>query len=90
MAIIPQKQKSKRTETESARPVIARRLFTMYSYWQAKESIPHATVTFYGYCVKMCEDFTPSFGNERTGCCIMTMHHLKFPFSPGNLLPETA
>jgi hypothetical protein len=27
------------------------------SSWQAKQSIPHTTVTFYGGCMKMCEDF---------------------------------
>jgi hypothetical protein len=34
--------------------------------------------------VKMCEDFTPNFGNKRTGCCITSTHHLTLPFSPGN------
>jgi hypothetical protein len=44
------------------------------SYWQAKQSIPHTTVTFYSSCVKMCKDFSPNFGNRRTGRCITTMH----------------
>jgi hypothetical protein len=43
---------------------------------QAKQSIPHTTVTFYGDCVKMCEDFAPNFGDKITGCYIMTKHHL--------------
>jgi hypothetical protein len=28
--------------------------------WQAKQSIPPSTVTFYGDCVKMCQDFAPN------------------------------
>jgi hypothetical protein len=31
---------------------------------KAKQTIPHATVTFYGDCVKMCEDFVPNFGDK--------------------------
>jgi hypothetical protein len=49
-------------------------------------SVPHTTVTFYDHCMKMCKDFTPNFGGRRTGCCIMTTHHLALPFSPGNFL----
>jgi hypothetical protein len=30
--------------------------------------IPHTTVTFYGDCVKMCENFAPNFGDKRIGC----------------------
>jgi hypothetical protein len=26
--------------------------------------------------VIVCDDFPPNFGHERTGCCIMTTHHL--------------
>jgi hypothetical protein len=58
-------------------------LFTKNSSWQAKQSIPHTTVTIYGDSVKMCEDFAPNFGDKRTACCITTTHHLKLPFSPG-------
>jgi hypothetical protein len=36
--------------------------------WQATQSIPHTTVTFYGDCMKICEDFAPNFGDKRTGC----------------------
>jgi hypothetical protein len=36
------------------------------SSWQAKELIPHTSVTFYGNCMKMCEDFCPNFGENRT------------------------
>jgi hypothetical protein len=50
----------------------------------ADQSILDTTVTFYSDCMKMCEDFDLNFGNKRTGCCIMTMHHLTLPFSPGN------
>jgi hypothetical protein len=45
-------------------------------------------VTFYGDCIKMCEDFAPNFGGKRSGCCITTTHHLTLPFSPGNFGPE--
>jgi hypothetical protein len=54
--------------------------------WQAKQSILHITVMFYGDCVKMCEDFASTFGDKRTGCCITTTHRLTLPFSPGNFL----
>jgi hypothetical protein len=33
-------------------------LFTKYSSWQAKQSIPSTTVTFHGDCVKMWEEFS--------------------------------
>jgi hypothetical protein len=36
---------------------------------------------FYGDCSK---DFAQNFGDRRTGCCIMTAHHLTLPFSAGN------
>jgi hypothetical protein len=51
---------------------------------QAKQSILHTTVMFYGDRMKMCEDFAPNFGDKRTGCCSMTTHHLTLPLSPGN------
>jgi hypothetical protein len=51
--------------------------------WQAKQSILHITITFYGNCMKMCEDFTPNFGDKRTGCCTTTPHCLALHFSPG-------
>jgi hypothetical protein len=41
---------------------------------------------FYGDYVIIsiiCEDFFPNFGVKRTGCCIMTMHHLTLSFSQG-------
>jgi hypothetical protein len=63
-------------------------LFTKNSNWQAKQSIPHITVTFYGDCVKTCEHFAPNFGYKRTGCCITTTHRLALPFSPGNVFPH--
>jgi hypothetical protein len=37
---------------------------------------PAYYLTFYRDCVKMCEDFTPNFGDERTGCCITTTNRL--------------
>jgi hypothetical protein len=51
---------------------------------QAKQSIPHTTVTFYGDCVKMCDDFEPNFGDKITGCYITTMYRLAFPLSLEN------
>jgi hypothetical protein len=39
--------------------------------------IPHTNVTFYGDCMKMCEDFAPNFGNKRTG---VTMRRLTLTF----------
>jgi hypothetical protein len=41
----------------------------------------HITVTYFGSCVKMCEDFIPNFGDKRTHCCIPTMHYFTLPFS---------
>jgi hypothetical protein len=51
-------------------------LFTRDSPSEAKQSIPHITVTFYGYHVKICEDVTPNFVDKWTGCCITTTHCL--------------
>jgi hypothetical protein len=51
-------------------------LFTKNSSWQAKQSIPHTTVTLYSDCVKMREDFAPNFGDKRTSCCITKTHFL--------------
>jgi hypothetical protein len=42
----------------------------------AGQTVPHTIVTFYGDCVKMCEDFTPNFGDNRTCCCITTTHNI--------------
>jgi hypothetical protein len=36
--------------------------FTKNSFQQAKQSIPHTTVMYYGGCTKMCEGFAPNFG----------------------------
>jgi hypothetical protein len=48
----------------------------------------HTTVTFYGDCVKMREDFASNSGDKRTGCCNTAMHHLTLPFSPGKFLTK--
>jgi hypothetical protein len=42
----------------------SRGIFAKNSSWQAKQSIPHTTVTFYGDCVKICEDFASNFGDK--------------------------
>jgi hypothetical protein len=60
----------------------SRWLFIRNTSWQAKQSIPHTTVTSYGDCVNICEIFAPppplNFGDKSTGCCITTKHHLTF------------
>jgi hypothetical protein len=85
-------EKSKLTETgkgdtgeEQSMLIIFFDMFTKNSSWQARQSILHTTVTFYGDCVKICEGFAPNFGDKRTGRCITTTHHLTLPFSPGNV-----
>jgi hypothetical protein len=65
-----------------------RKLVANNSSCQAKQSIPHTTVMFYGYCVKIYEDFFANSGIKGTGCCIITMHHLTLPFSPGSFWPK--
>jgi hypothetical protein len=45
-----------------------------------QEPIAHTTVTLSGYYVKVCEDFSPNFGDRRTGCYNTTTHRLTFPF----------
>jgi hypothetical protein len=62
------------------------RLFTNNSSWQAKESISHNAVVFYGYCLRMCEDYATKFGDKGTSGCITTTHRLTLLFSPGNIL----
>jgi hypothetical protein len=55
----------------------------------AGKTVPRATVPFYGYCVKMCEDFVQDFYDKRIGCCyITTRHRLILPFSPGNFFTK--
>jgi hypothetical protein len=44
---------------------------------------------FYSNYMKTCKDFAPNFGDKRIGCCIMTMHSLTLPLSPGNSSPKT-
>jgi hypothetical protein len=39
-------------------------LFTKNLFWQAKQSITHTTVTFYGDRVKMCEDFASTLATK--------------------------
>jgi hypothetical protein len=49
-------------------------LFTKNSSWQAKQSISHTTVTFYGDCAKMCEDFAPNFGENELAVAASRQH----------------
>jgi hypothetical protein len=71
---IPKPKKARQVKSEVKSKVM--------NSWQTKQSIPHATVTFYGHCMKMCEDFVPNFG-YKYGCCITTQY-LTLRFSPGN------
>jgi hypothetical protein len=45
-------------------------------------------MTLYRDCMKMCEDFSPNFGDERTGFCSTIPHRLTLLW-PENL-PYTA
>jgi hypothetical protein len=66
-------EKGKRSEKSRACSLLSltsRGLLTNNSTCQAKQSIAHTAVTFYGDCVKMREDFVPKFGDKRTGCCL--------------------
>jgi hypothetical protein len=60
-------------------------LITRNTTWQAKQSTPHITVTFYGDWAKMCEDFALNFGDKRAGCYITTSHRVTLLFSQGNI-----
>jgi hypothetical protein len=44
-----------KSRTCSSFSFTSRRLFTENSFWQAKQSIPHTTVMFYGDCLKICK-----------------------------------
>jgi hypothetical protein len=46
------------------------------------------TLTFYGDCMNMWEDFTPKCGDRRTGCCMKTVHHLTLLFFTRDFLPK--
>jgi hypothetical protein len=35
------------------------------SSWQAKQSVLHTAVTFYGDYMKMCKDFALKYGNKK-------------------------
>jgi hypothetical protein len=57
------------------------------SSWQAKQSIIHTTVTFCGDCVKMCDDFSPNFGDK--DWLLHNNNALSHtPLSPGNCWPK--
>jgi hypothetical protein len=58
----------------------SRGLFTENSFWQAKQSILHITVTLYGDCVKTCEVFAPHFGDKKLAVASRqrTVSHLLF------------
>jgi hypothetical protein len=66
----------KKSRACSSFPSISRGLFTRNSSWQAIQSVAHTTVKLHCDFVKMCEDFTPNFGDKKTGCCITTTHRL--------------
>jgi hypothetical protein len=82
----PRLKKAKRVKSEVKSILIIfigiKSLFTRNLFWQAKQSISHTTVMFYGNCMKLCDDFAPNFGDKRTGSCIMTAAYLSLPISP--------
>jgi hypothetical protein len=55
------------------------------SSWQAKQSFIHTTVMFYGDCVKLCNDFTPNFGEKLLA--VASCQHTFF--SPGNFFTKS-
>jgi hypothetical protein len=65
-----------------------RGLFTNNSSCHTKESISYTIVTFYGECVKICDDFEPNFSDKRTGCSVTTTHRLTIPISPKSFWPK--
>jgi hypothetical protein len=48
------------------------------------KSIPYTTVMFYGYYMKMYEEFAQKFGDKKTGSCIAKTHRLSHSFPPWN------
>jgi hypothetical protein len=50
----------------------------------AGQTVPHTTVTFYGDCEKMCEDFVPNFGDKKPAVASRQCTTWHFPLSPGN------
>lgn len=55
-----------------------RGLSTKNSLWQTKQTILHTSVTFYGDCMNMCEDFSQKNGDKYIVCCIITPSHTSF------------
>jgi hypothetical protein len=49
----------------------------------AEQTVLNTSVTFYGDCTKMCEDFISNFGGKGTGC-----RSTFFRPSPGNFLTK--
>jgi hypothetical protein len=64
---------------EHAHYFSTRQMLTKNMSWLANQSISH-TLTFYGDCAEVCQDFTLDFSDIRNGCCITTMHRLTLPF----------
>jgi hypothetical protein len=67
------RQRRAKSRACSSFSLISRGIITKNLSWQANQSILHTTVTFYGDCAKIFEDFALNFGGKRTDCCIMTM-----------------
>jgi hypothetical protein len=63
-------------------------LFVKNSSWQSKRPLQHTSVSFYGECVKIYEDFAQNFGHERTGSCISTTRRFTLPFYQGHFKKE--
>jgi hypothetical protein len=49
----------------------SRGFFNKIFSWQAKQSIPHTTVTFNGDCMKLCKNFAPNVGEKKN----WLLHH---------------
>jgi hypothetical protein len=58
-------------------------LFTKNSLWQAKQSIAHTTLLFYGDCVKMCGVFIPKSGEKKLALASRQRTFSSFLFHQG-------
>jgi hypothetical protein len=76
----PEKARRVKSKACSLFSLTSKGLLTKNLASQAKQPIPHTTLTFYCDCVKIWEDFSPKFDDERTGCCITTTLRLILPF----------
>jgi hypothetical protein len=72
----------------SSFPLTYRRVFTKNSPWQAKQPIPHTTVTFYGDCENVRRLHPKLWRQKNWLCCITTTQsHTSF-FTMDFFLPK--